>query len=219
MRTNNLSKRRVKRIVNCFASGLTAIDTSYKLKLHRNTINKYYRQIREVIAKHESNLVHNIRINEPIETYRLLWHKNQGLCLSTEPGNEADLLIFYIVLVDDKVYVFNPDHQLPHSSLSSLPPNAAGDNNQALQNSATDAEILKTFPPLATRFFHYSKEKLIKFYGVKPQYTYLYLQELEFRFNHHDTNISNLIIKLLADQGKDDNITSYGDEESASFNS
>lgn len=219
MRTNNLSKRRVKRIVNCFASGLTAIDTSYKLKLHRNTINKYYRQIREAIANHESKLVHNISFNEQVETYRLLWHKNQGLCLSTELSNEADLLIFYMVLVDDKVYVINPDNKLSHSNLFSLPPNAAGNKDQVSQNSGTDAEILRTFPPLATRFFHYSKEKLIKFYGVKPQYTYLYLQELEFRFNHHDTNISNLIIKLLTDQEKDGSTSSFEEEESVSFDS
>ncbi|HRI27045.1 MAG TPA: hypothetical protein PK715_03230, partial [Chitinophagales bacterium] len=44
---------------------------------------------------------------------------------------------------------------------------------------------------------HYAKDKLTRFYGVKPEYTYLYLQELEFRFNTHESNLSNLLLKLL----------------------
>lgn len=206
MRTNNLSKRRVKRIVSCFASGLTAIDTSYKLKLHRNTINKYYRQIREAIAQNEITEVKNLHIDEQTEFYRLLWHKNQGLCLTTENSAEDDLMVFYLTVNSEKVYVFTAEAagKTETVQFENSPPDAAtfselgNTNNQP----ATDADVINNLPPLVNRFYHYSKEKLTKFYGVKPQYTFLYLQELEFRFNNHDTNISNIIVKLLADQEK-----------------
>ena len=51
---------------------------------------------------------------------------------------------------------------------------------------------------LKHRFYLYAKEKLTKFYGVKPQYTYLYLKELEFRFNNQDQNISSLCWKVIS---------------------
>ncbi|OWY20369.1 hypothetical protein C7N43_09705 [Sphingobacteriales bacterium UPWRP_1] len=209
MRTNNLSKRRVKRIVSCFASGLTAIDTSYKLKLHRNTVNKYYRQIREAIAEHETNEVKSLPIDKKSQLYPLLWHKNEGLCLTTEENSSVeDLLVFGVTVHDGKVYVLN-SHDNAQTEImppKQLRPDAANLNSSV---NATDSPalinadaILNNLPPLISRFFHYSKEKLIKFYGVKPQYTFLYLQELEFRFNNHDTNISNIIIKLLSEQEK-----------------
>ncbi|PSJ74230.1 hypothetical protein C7N43_25055 [Sphingobacteriales bacterium UPWRP_1] len=209
MRTNNLSKRRVKRIVSCFASGLTAIDTSYKLKLHRNTVNKYYRQIREAIAEHETDKVKHLPIDEQTLLYPLFWHKNEGLCLTTEENStEEDLLVFGVTVHDEKIYVLSnhgnaktetlPMKQLrPDAANFTSPENAT--DNPAITNTE---DILNNLPPLISRFYHYSKEKLTKFYGVKPQYTFLYLQELEFRFNNHDTNISNIIIKLLADQEK-----------------
>ncbi|QQS31123.1 MAG: hypothetical protein IPM47_09475 [Sphingobacteriales bacterium] len=200
MKTNNLSKRRVRRIVNCFAAGLTAIDTSFKLKLHRNTINKYYRQIREAIAAYESERLGRLGMKiMPHNSCRILWHKNQGLCLNSNQNNAEESLVFHLVNADEKIYV------LPLDSSSNKLPNNSGSvpaTNKVNNSGETDAEILAKFTPLANRFYHYSKEKLTKFYGVKPQYTFLYLQELEFRFNNHDTNISNLILKLLADQEK-----------------
>ncbi len=199
MKTNNLSKRRVRRIVSCFAAGLTAIDTSFKLKLHRNTINKYYRQIREAIAEHETDRLNNIVVGTPDQTSKILWHKNQGLCLSTDTTGTNDVLAFYLVNIDEKIYVLQQGFYESHHTLQS---GVDSISNNKTANSETDEDALAQFSPLANRFYHYSKEKLTKFYGVKPQYTFLYLQELEFRFNNHDTNISNLILKLLADQEK-----------------
>lgn len=177
MRTSNLSKRRLKRIISCFAAGLTAIDTSYKLKLHRNTVNKYYRQIREAIAlnqvaiKAQTPLLNNTEL-----CYRLLWHKSKGLCLEPENVTTAtsELMCFVVVTKGEHVFVFPETDEVKRC----LPINEENDS-------------------VVSRFYHYAKDKLTRFYGVKPEYTYLYLQELEFRFNTHEANISSLLLKLL----------------------
>lgn len=36
-------------------------------------------------------------------------------------------------------------------------------------------------------FWAYAKERLAKYHGIKPEKLYLYLKELEFRFNHRST--------------------------------
>ncbi|MBK8473319.1 MAG: hypothetical protein IPL33_14870 [Sphingobacteriales bacterium] len=53
---NGLSKYYIKKIIGCFADEFTATETSRKLKVNRNTVNKYYRIIREAIADYQEML-------------------------------------------------------------------------------------------------------------------------------------------------------------------
>ena len=46
-------------------------------------------------------------------------------------------------------------------------------------------------------FWAYVKNKFSKFYGIKPEYFYLYLKEYEFRFNHRNVDIEQLLTKIL----------------------
>ncbi len=49
----------------------------------------------------------------------------------------------------------------------------------------------------AKDFLNYAKEKLAKFYGVKPEYIYLYMKELEFRFNNRNKDLGRIIMRIL----------------------
>lgn len=174
MKINSLSKQRIKKIVNCFAAELTAIDTANKLKIHRNTVNKYYRIIREMIAQHEEDTYKNYYASSGVTMYRLCWHKNTGLCLTPD----AEAIDYFVIAQHGKVHVA-PENTVEPNAL-----NPDGIN-------AEDA-VLVMF------FYNYAKSKLIKFYGVRPQYTYLYLKELEFRFNNQDKNLAALVWKVVA---------------------
>jgi transposase len=48
-------------------------------------------------------------------------------------------------------------------------------------------------------FWAYAKERLIKFHGVSKDYFPLYLKEMEFRYNHRQESIFELITKYLCD--------------------
>ena len=58
MSHNKLSKYYKKKIIKCFALELTVTQTAKLLKINRNTVNHYYRIIRESIAIYEDHLVH-----------------------------------------------------------------------------------------------------------------------------------------------------------------
>ena len=46
-------------------------------------------------------------------------------------------------------------------------------------------------------FWSYAKRRLQKFNGVPKKTFYLHLKECEYRFNHRDKNLSELLLKLL----------------------
>lgn len=193
MRANTLSKRRVRRIINCFATGLTAIDTSFKLKLHRNTVNKYYRQARVAIFEYQEEIFRKIDVSTIGQQYILSWHKNTGLCLGEV--NQPNVLVFRVLAHNGSIFVLN------EKSSKNIISDIQEDKQKPMAaNSANmmQGEIAANSPKIINKFFIYSKEKLTKFYGVKLQYTYLYLKELEFRFNNHDTNLSELIWKIIS---------------------
>jgi len=203
MKTNTLSKRKIRRIINCFASGLTAIDTAHKLKLHRNTVNKYYRLMRDAIVNNQESILRN-----HVETldfkFPLIWHKNKGLSLNHIP--EYDDILFFAIAIDsrNKTYLKavkdTEGEAITAQVLAQSQPTTASSNTSANQIEAEkEAEQVQVaVPETVRRFYLYAKEKLTKFYGVKPQYTYLYLKELEFRFNNQDQNISSLCWKVIS---------------------
>lgn len=174
MKINSLSKQRIKKIVNCFAAELTAIDTANKLKIHRNTVNKYYRIIREMIAHHEEENFKNYYADSNAAFYRLCWNKNTGLNLLPDD----DTLNYFLMAYQGKIHI--------------APEEVVIEN--ALNPEASNSEDARS----AQFFYNYAKTKLIKFYGIRPQYAYLYLKELEFRFNNQDKNISSLIWKVVS---------------------
>ncbi len=59
MSRNKISKYYKRKIISCFALELTATQTAKLLKISRNTINRYYRLIREHIAEYEDRLIHS----------------------------------------------------------------------------------------------------------------------------------------------------------------
>ena len=203
MKTNTLSKRRIRLIINCFASGLTAIDTAHKLKLHRNTVNKYYRLMRDAIVNNQETILKNHTHEELDFEYPLIWHKNKGLSLNHIP--EYDDILFFAIAVDskNKTYLKAVKEAEGEAIAAQVlaqpqPTTASSEDAKAEKQEAENEEKQVEVPETVRRFYLYAKEKLTKFYGVKPQYTYLYLKELEFRFNNQDQNISSLCWKVIS---------------------
>ena len=195
--TNTLNRRKLKKITNCFASGLTAIDTAHKLKLHRNTVNKYYRATRDAIANYQEAALKEFLETHPswqVSDY-FEWHKNEGLMLNCKPKKVSDLL-FGIIVDGNQVYVQKAS-EIPPENLKQYSNGQSAEHSIISDIEDVDWSVVNVSETVK-RFFVYAKEKLIKFYGIKPQYTYLYLKELEFRFNNQDKNLSTLTWKVSA---------------------
>jgi transposase len=183
MKMNSLSKHRIKKIINCFAAELTAIDTAQKLKIHRNTVNKYYRFIREAIAQYQEVQLQSNLTADATERYFIAWHRNTGLTLVPE----TDTMNYSLVVINSKVYV---------------PAQKPGEANGSLLSENQATENISPNQSIAQYFYNYAKTKLTKFYGIRPQYADLYIKELEFRFNNQDSNLAALIWKVVSQTDK-----------------
>lgn len=183
MKMNNLSKHRIKKIINCFAAELTAIDTAQKLKIHRNTVNKYYRFIREAIAQYQEVQYQSSLPADATQKYFIAWHRNTGLTLTPD----ADSTNYALTVINSKVFV---------------PAQKQGDANANLLLESQAAENSSPNQSIAHYFYNYAKTKLTKFYGIRPQYADLYIKELEFRFNNQDSNLATLIWKVVSQADK-----------------
>lgn len=203
---NGLSKYYIKKIISCFALEITATETAKKLKVNRNTVNKYFRIIREALLEYQMLQLKNLSMNTSDKQYLFGWHKNDGLVYS--PVEDAQM--FSLITNSGKVFIKQEPANFSKNTTESvhLPlvesgniPAESSNGKNPIPNTSTGKEIFKgyltgTNDP-AFHFFMYAKQKLLKFYGVKEEYTYLYLKELEFRFNHTGRDLSNLILKLL----------------------
>ncbi len=194
---NGLSKYYIKKLISCFSNEMTATETSRKLKVNRNTVNKYYRIIREAVADYqELQLQYHKNASDSEAQYLFGWHKNQGLIFDQ---NEADAL-FKLSVGNAKTFVEAMD--IPGAE-SETEEGKEGEVKQltaaeALANALQDAsaEELSKLNTIES-FLTYAKEKLTKFYGVKEEYAYLYLKELEFRFNNRNKDLAQLIWRIL----------------------
>lgn len=181
---SGLSKYYLKKVIQCFAIELTATAAAEELNINRNTINKYYKQIREAIANYQQIHLKNLLPLQATNTFSLTWHKHKGLTLASEVEDDP---LYYFLLIEQngQVYVKTDDNykQMQLTKSNSV-------NNNSLP---TELLMNKTM----RNFYYFSKEKLSRFYGVKSEYIYLYLKELEFRFNNQDKDLLQIISKIL----------------------
>ncbi|OWY24634.1 hypothetical protein C7N43_27405 [Sphingobacteriales bacterium UPWRP_1] len=204
---NGLSKYYIKKIITCFALEITATETSKKLRINRNTINKYYRMIREAIADYQEVQSRAVSLHNNDKKYFFGWHTNEGLIYTTQ----EDAQMFSLNIHAGKVYIkMETVNELKdnteitsiknagtESIFSSESVEQAQPGSASFSKEAQPSDRDKHINEPAFNFFLYAKQKLIKFYGVKEEYTYLYLKELEFRFNNSGRDLSKLVLKIL----------------------
>ena len=171
---NGLSKYYIFKIVNSFAEELTATEAAQKLDINRNTVNKYYRFIREAIASYQQlqfdYFVASTMPSRP-PLFLMGWHINLGFLIDLSNAHAT--------------YAVYADHEKVH--IVKLPSDV-----KQLNNLPGIADIWK-----CPKICSYARENLMRFYGVKIEYSELYLKELAFRYNYKDKDISKLIQRIL----------------------
>lgn len=219
---NGLSKYYIRKIINCFSLEFTATETSRKLKINRNTVNKYYRIIREAVVDYQEVQYKIQRVPKYINSFYFSWNKNQGLTRALQ----EDTISFGIEFRGDRVYVQHIDSELIRSKFGQetlqhfnqeenyfltelISSNLFLDKKKENAETIADSSgVFKNQSDTANKYFNYAQQKLTKFYGVKEQYTYMYLKELEFRFNNQGRDLSKLIWRILPHHSEEWNRTS-----------
>lgn len=179
---NGLSKYYIKKLIGCFAEELTATETARKLKINRNTVNKYYRMVREAVADYQSVQHGRHGLGLPKQAIPFYWHKSTGLSLVYHPEST----LFWVNVFNQNVFL--EQTQSEDERWKELV--------RQIEASGNDVGIERN-NYLTQNFYSYAKDQLTKFYGVKEPYTFMYLKELEFRFNNRDKDLSKFLLRIL----------------------
>ena len=213
MTHNKLSKYYKKKIIKCFALELTGTQTAKLLKINRNTINRYYRIIRECITAYEGHLIHQFAGEiELDESY--FGGRNKG---NIGRSTKSKIPVFGILKRNGFVYT----QIVPDVSARTLKTII----KQRVRNgSIIYSDSWKSYNGLVfygyehirishdkalvdsnrnhingiESFWSYVKNKLSKHYGIHTKYFYLYLKGFEFRFNNRNKDNESLLINVVS---------------------
>jgi len=178
---------------------MTATETCRKLKINRNTVNKYYRIIRGAVANYQEVQYQIQTFSSSSQVHYFSWSKNKGLTPNIQEGSQT----FLLATNKDKVFVDTVDADTLEEIKEQLEAKEVTNENENADKELSPLSFEHFHHragkklDISIRFFNYAKDKLTKFYGVKSEYTYLYLKELEFRFNNQGKDLSKLIWKIL----------------------
>jgi transposase len=210
MSRNKLSRYFTRKIISCFALELTATQTARLMKINRNTVNRYYRLLREAIACFQDQEVARLAVEiEPTGNH--------------PPGREAPTCpiksgtpVYGFLGREGKVYT-QVVPEISAQILRSFVRQRPRESRLALADSCKRYEgfIFDRYAHIRVAhrngstnsgqgrkngiesFWSYYKNRLSKYCGINPRHFHLYLKECEFRFNHRTQSIEPLLFELF----------------------
>lgn len=208
-----LSNKQIKQILKYFCLELTAVQTAKMLGLNRNTIDRYYQIFREKIIKYQDDNLQKLSGEIEIdESYFGSSRRGDKRGRSTE----RKVPVFGLLKRNGQVYT----QIIPDASRKTLVPIIAKLVEKSKSNLYTDQwrsydglvlsgykhrrinhskEFARNHNHIngIESFWSYVKRKMRKHNGIRRNKFYLYLKEAEFRFNHRNQDIYNLLLKII----------------------
>ncbi len=210
---SKISKAKIREIVRYFAIDLEATKIAKLTRLNRNTINRYLKFFRQVIAEaceRESPFKGVVEVDESyFGARRVRGRRGRGAFGKT--------IVFGIYKRNGRVYT----EIVPDCSRSTLQAIIRGKVNLA---SIIHSDKWRAYDGLVDlgykkhyrvnhgndefvkgkshingieNFWGLAKVRLLKFRGMHKSTFYLHLKECEFRFNHRNHDLYKLILNLI----------------------
>ncbi len=208
---SRISQRKIRRILRLFSVDLNAVQIAELTGLHRNTVNRYLRIIRQMIAQYceeQSPFSGVVEVDESYFGSRHVKGKRGR-------GAGGKTIVFGIYKRNGKVYT----RIVPDVSRASLKAVIKGkvtldsvihSDQWKAYNGLVDVGYMKHYRINHSveyansvshingieSFWSFAKTRLSKFRGMNKQTFYLHLKESEFRFNYRQENLYKLLLKL-----------------------
>ncbi|HZV69019.1 MAG TPA: hypothetical protein VFG10_05720 [Saprospiraceae bacterium] len=200
MKNKPLSAYKKKKLIESFCDELTATQAAHRLNLDRNTVNKYFRRIRECIAGYREyqkmNLMISVISTPDVQVASVL--KN----ISSSNGHETEFQVRIMCVegelltdIDRQIALNGSRYVMNISSYFHNLSNAqthAHDKHQGI-----DCSDLHR---IADDFHSFTTNRFKKFFGIKNEYFYLYVKEAEFVFNEKDATKRERVLNQMAEQ-------------------
>lgn len=207
-----ISRAKFRQLLKLFALDLTATQISALAVLNRNTVNRYLRLIRQTVALHcerESPFSGDVELDEPYFGARRVRGKRGR-------GARGKTIVFGVYKRNGRVYT----EIIPNCKKASIQAIIRG----KVELTATlHTDGFRSYDGIVHMGYkkHYrvhhdrdefvrgtahingiegfqglAKTRLVKFKGMSPSTFYLHLKECEFRFNHRDEDLYQLLLKI-----------------------
>lgn len=198
MKNKPLSPYKKRKLIESFCDELTATQAAHRLNLDRNTVNKYFKRIRECIAGYREYQKMRLMIevmSSPDQQVKAI-SKHITSSNADEQGIPIRIMCIDGQLITD-VVVDSPDNGSRYMM------NVSGyfKNNTAtksLSHPATPYDCLD-LDRLAEDFHAFTTTRLKKFFGIKNEYAYLYVKEAEFVFNEKEYQIREKLLHQMTE--------------------
>ena len=199
MNNKPLSVYKKKKIIEAFCDELTATQAAHRLNLDRNTINKYFKRIRECIAGYREYQKMKLVIgmmNTPEK-------KVNSISKQIPSANAKDQGIPVRIMWLDGQLLTDMDTQ-PSGHGSEYMMNVSGyfngshnrhDHRKSLHG--TDGYDLHQ---VANDFHTFAINRFKKFFGIRNEYAYLFVKEAEFLFNEKNALEREKVLNKMIDQ-------------------
>lgn len=208
---SRISQRKIRQILRMFSADLNAVQIAELTGINRNTVNRYLKIIRSIIAQYceeQSPFSGVVEVDESYFGSRHVKGKRGR-------GASGKTIVFGIYKRNGKVYtrivadvsraslqavikgkvtldsVIHSDHWKAYNGLVDVGYMKHYRINHSIEyaNAVTHINGIESF-------WSFAKTRLSKFRGMNKHTFYLHLKESEFRFNHRHENLYNLLLNL-----------------------
>jgi transposase-like protein len=207
-----ISRAKFRQIIKLFALDLTAVQITALTSLNRNTVNRYLTLIRQAVAEHcerESPFSGDVELDESYFGARRVRGKRGR-------GARGKTIVFGVYKRNGRVYT----EIIPNCKKASLQAIIRGKvditatihtdgfrsydgivhmgyrKHYRVQHSRDEFVRGTAHINGIEGFWGMAKTRLVKFKGMRRSTFYLHLKECEFRFNHRDEDLYQLLLKI-----------------------
>lgn len=206
-----ISRAKFRQILKLFALDLTALQIAEICNLNRNTVNRYLKLTRTLIAdfcEQESPFAGEIECDESYFGSR---HKKG----KRGRGAENKHIVFGIYKRNGKVYTEIVKNVKAKTLQAIIKGKVSFDSTVYTDGFSSYDSIVHLGYQKHFRIYHqdnyvqggihingiegfwgYAKVRLVKFRGLSKNTFYLHLKECEFRFNYRDHDLYKLLLKI-----------------------
>ena len=209
---SRISERKIREIVRCFAADLTALQTAELTGLNRNTINRFYRGLRErilIACEQQRPLFGVIEVDESwFGAKRVKGKRGRGAYGKTTVFGifEREGQVYTEIVPDaskatlqgiirgkvDPTSIINTDGWRGYNGLVDL-----GYGHFRVDHSKDEFARGRVHINGIEGVWGLAKVRLAKFKGIKKSTLHLYLKETEWRYNNRSSDKVRLLLSYL----------------------
>jgi transposase-like protein len=199
MKNKPLSAYKQKKLIESFCDELTATQAAHRLNLDRNTVNKYFKRIRECIAGYREFQKMKLMIRVMSSAEKQLQTVSRRITASNmmEEGIPIRIMCIDGQLLTDVDTQSNGNGSKYMLKVSTLFNGHAPGQVSLPEDAGLDCHDLHQ---LAEDFHSFTTSRFKKFYGIKNEYAYLYVKEAEFVFNEREYAQRERLLQQMTQQ-------------------